>query len=61
MRLYVQNLGVIVTERCNLNCAHCLRGNCTNKVMSDEVIQVTLSQIVGIRALAICGVELTPA
>lgn len=23
--LYVDNLGIIITEKCNLNCAHCFR------------------------------------
>ena len=42
-KIYIQNLGMIVTEKCNLNCAHCLRGKCSDKVMSDEVIDATLS------------------
>lgn len=41
-KISVQNLGMIITERCNLNCDHCLRGKCTNKVMSDDVITATL-------------------
>lgn len=58
-KVVVQNLGLIVTERCNLNCAHCLRGKCSNKVMSDEVIEKTLSQFSAIGNLAICGGEPT--
>ncbi len=61
MSLHIQNLGMIITEKCNLNCAHCLRGKCTNKVMSDEVIEATLNQVVGIGNLAICGGEPTLA
>ena len=41
-KLRIQNLALIVTEKCNLNCAHCLRGGCSDKVMSDEVIKATL-------------------
>ncbi|MBO5376522.1 MAG: radical SAM protein [Bacilli bacterium] len=60
-KLYTQNLGLIVTERCNLNCQHCLRGKCSDKVMSDEVIESTLSQFCYISNLAICGGEPTLA
>lgn len=56
-KLAVANLGLIVTERCNLNCAHCLMGGCTNKVMSDEVIEAALSQFKYIMNLSICGGE----
>lgn len=40
-KLAAANLGLIITEKCNLNCAHCLMGGCTKKVMSDEVIEAT--------------------
>ena len=60
-KIYIQNLGMIVTEKCNLNCAHCLRGKCSDKVMSDEVIDATLSQVCAIGNLAICGGEPTLA
>lgn len=38
-KICISNLGMIVTEKCNLNCAHCMRVKCTNKVMSDVVIE----------------------
>lgn len=60
-RTVVANLGLIVTERCNLNCAHCLMGGCTNKVMSDEVIEAALGQFDYIMNLSICGGEPTLA
>ena len=60
-KIAVQNLGMIITERCNLNCNHCLRGKCTNKVMSDDVITATLKQFCHIHNLAICGGEPTLA
>lgn len=59
MRTAVMNLAMIVTERCNLNCCHCLRGGCSNKCMSDEVIKATLDQFCHIHNLAICGGEAT--
>ena len=60
-KLRIQNLALIVTERCNLNCAHCLRGGCSDKVMSDEVIKATLDQFEFIGNLTICGGEPTLA
>lgn len=60
-KLRIQNLALIVTERCNLNCAHCLRGGCSDKVMSDEVIKATLDQFEFIGNLNICGGEPTLA
>lgn len=56
-KIVLQNLGMIITERCNLNCGHCLRGGCSNKVMSDEVIEATLDQVCAISCLSICGGE----
>lgn len=58
-KIAVTNLGLIVTERCNLNCAHCLMGGPTNKEMSDEVIEAILSQFKYIMNLSICGGEPT--
>ena len=60
-KLYIQNLGLIITEQCNLNCRHCLRGKCSNKVMSNEVIEATLSQISAIGVLHLEGGEPTLA
>lgn len=60
-KICIQNLAMIITERCNFNCDHCLRGKCANKVMSDEVIEATLSQFCSIHNLAICGGEPTLA
>lgn len=58
---YVQNLCMIVTEKCNLNCAHCMRGDKTCKSMSDDVIKATLDNVYGMCNLAICGGEPTMA
>lgn len=60
-KICVQNLCMIVTEQCNLKCEHCLRGQCSNRVMSDEVIEATLDQVVAICNLNICGGEPTLA
>lgn len=60
-KLFTQNLCLIATERCNLNCAHCMRGKCSNKVMDDKVIKATLSQFEYVQNLSICGGEITMA
>ena len=60
-KLYVSTLGLIVTNKCNLDCAHCLRGCKNNADMTDEVIKATLSNLKGIGNLAICGGEPTMA
>lgn len=60
-KLRIWNLALIVTERCNLNCAHCLRGGCSDKMMSDEIIKATLDQFEFIGNLTICGGEPTLA
>ena len=60
-KIYMQNFGMIVTNRCNLDCAHCMRGCKNNKDMSYEVIKKSLDQFVAIGNLAICGGEPTLA
>lgn len=60
-KVYIQNLGMIVTNDCNLNCEHCLRGCKSNKKMSKEVIESTLNQLRAIGNLILCGGEPTLA
>lgn len=58
-KCYIQNLAMIVTEKCNLDCAHCLRGKKSNNCITDEVIEKTLDQVAGVGNLAINGGEPT--
>lgn len=60
-KVYIQNLGMIVTNNCNLDCEHCLRGCKSNKKMSKEVIEATLNQLKAIGNLVLCGGEPTLA
>lgn len=60
-KVVIMNLGMIVTEKCNLDCQHCMRGKKCDKKMSDEVIEATLSQFWAIENLCICGGEPTLA
>lgn len=57
-KLYIQNLGLIITEQCNLKCMHCMRGVATSKNMKEEVIE-QLNQIDSIGNLTVCGGEPT--
>lgn len=57
----VMNLGMIITNKCNIDCKHCMRGKKCNNSMSDEVIEATLSQLKIIQNLGICGGEPTLA
>lgn len=58
-KCYIQNLALIVTNKCNLDCSHCLRGAKNNNCMSDSVIESTLDQVNGVGNLAINGGEPT--
>ena len=60
-KVYLQNLGLIITEKCNFNCAMCLRGKCSNKEMSDEVLEATFENVIGTSCLSVCGGEVTLA
>lgn len=59
-KLFIHNLGLIITEACNLKCHHCMRGQRTSKNMSKEVIN-ELGQIDLVGNLTICGGEPTLA
>lgn len=60
-KCHIYDLEMIITNNCNLDCAHCLRGqkNCTT--MSDEVIEATLSQVRSVDTLNLSGGEPTLA
>ncbi len=56
-RYYVDNLGIVITNRCNLNCDHCIRGKKNSQDIKNEVIDEIFNQIVGVGMLNICGGE----
>ena len=60
-KCHIYDLEMIVTNNCNLNCAHCLRGEKNCVTMSDEVIEATLSQVRSADVLNISGGEPTLA
>ena len=58
-KVYIENLAFITTERCNLDCKHCLRGEKCNRDISDEVIEKTLDEVGIVINVSICGGEPT--
>lgn len=56
-RLFIQNLGMIITNSCNLNCDHCMRGEKGQSSMRASVVEATLNQVTAIGNLCICGGE----
>ena len=55
--LEVQDLLLEVTRSCNMSCAHCLRGDAQNAVMSEHVLESVLSRVSSIRTLTFTGGE----
>ena len=60
-KCYVTNLGLILTEKCNLDCSHCMRGKKTNHSISNQVLDVLFDNLYGVHTLSLCGGEITLA
>lgn len=60
-QIFTPNLGMIITEKCNMNCGHCLQGCGPKNTISKEVIETTLQQFRYIGNLSVCGGEPTLA
>ena len=60
-KVSIDTLAMIVTNKCNLDCAHCLRGCKNNNDMTTSVVDFTLNQVCSITNLSICGGEPTLA
>lgn len=58
-KIHHEKLSMIITERCTLNCAHCIRDKKNNIDMCDEVMEATLDQIGHIDNLCLGGGEIT--
>ena len=55
--IFVGNLCLEVTRRCNMGCAHCLRGNAEDLDMSHETIEQVLGQVDVIGQVTFTGGE----
>lgn len=57
--MYYNNLAIEVTRRCNMGCAHCLRGEAENINMLDSYIERFFEHVEGIGSLLFTGGEPT--
>ena len=44
-KLYIENLILEVTRKCNMSCAHCMRGNAEELDLSFSTIQPLLDRL----------------
>lgn len=56
-KLNVDELMLEVTQRCNMSCAHCLRGDANNVDMTEEVVNKALKDVESITSLCFSGGE----
>ena len=57
MRIKFKNLMLEVTRKCNMKCAHCMRGEQQDETMSTDTIQKLLEYVSEIEQLSITGGE----
>ena len=53
----IENLIIEVTRRCNIQCAHCLRGAAQNLDLKKESVDNLLNQVYSISGLTFSGGE----
>lgn len=58
-KVHVQNLAIETTRRCNMQCAHCLRGPAQNKDMPYRFVRSMLDQCASINEIVFTGGEPT--
>jgi len=56
-RIYLNNLGMTLTERCNFHCAHCMRGETKGNDMDVETMRKVFSRLSFVGNLSVCGGE----
>lgn len=59
MKIQYDNLMIEVTRRCNMSCAHCLRGDAQNRDISREVIEKIFENTESINCLTFGGGEIS--
>ena len=57
--LRVEQLGFEITRKCNMRCAHCMRGDPQCKDISKDVIDKTLDNVASINTLLLTGGEIS--
>ena len=58
-KLACMDLEIILTQKCNLTCSHCMRGDCMGKEISEEVLDALFKKVIYIENLALGGGEIT--
>jgi MoaA/NifB/PqqE/SkfB family radical SAM enzyme len=55
--IIIQNLSIELTQRCNLKCAHCLKGECQNVDISEQTLDNIFKQVRLVNSLFLSGGE----
>ena len=55
--IFTTHLGIELTQRCNLNCKHCFRGESTNLDISREIIEKIFDEVKFVDVLDLSGGE----
>lgn len=55
--IYIRNLSIEVTRRCNMACSHCMRGNAMALDISHASIRNVLCRVRGVHSINITGGE----
>ena len=58
-KIHINSLALEVTRRCNMHCAHCLRGDAQNQDMDPAMVSTFLSQVDTIDSILFTGGEPT--
>jgi MoaA/NifB/PqqE/SkfB family radical SAM enzyme len=56
-KLSLDNLAIEVTRKCNMKCAHCLRGDAQNKNISNKTLATVLENVESISSITFSGGE----
>lgn len=56
-KILTDHLGIELTQRCNLNCSHCFRGEARNVNISREIIEKVFDEVKYARTLDLSGGE----
>ena len=56
-KINVDEMMLEVTQRCNMSCAHCLRGEANNVDMTEEIVNKALQDVESIGSLCFSGGE----
>ena len=56
-KIITPDLGIELTQKCNLNCSHCFRGAARNRNISKEIIEKVFDEIKYIQTLDLSGGE----